>query len=55
MNKLMPKNREQAFAFQIADDVKLLLRLSTIQKEDNSAYKKQIERIKTMINLYENP
>src|SRR5688572_5481401 len=55
MERLNPKNREQAFAFQFEDDVKLLKSLSSVQGTDNTAFKQALITLKSHISVYEDP
>lgn len=50
MSKYEPKNREEAFAYQIEDDIKLLHSLSMLN--DTASYEKQLQTIEQRIASY---
>lgn len=50
MSKLEPKNREEAFVYQLEDDIKLLYSLSMIN--DVVSYENQLKVIETRISTY---
>ncbi len=50
MSKSEPRNREEAFAFQIEDDVRVLRACAINSKE---SFVKALDRIKKRISVYE--
>lgn len=50
MSKLDPKNREEAFFYQLEDMVKPLKAFATL--EDSNAFKQQLYIIEDMMNVY---
>jgi len=50
MSKLVPKNREEAFAYQFQGDVKMLLALSKFRKKE---FKRRLDLLKIHISTYE--
>jgi hypothetical protein len=51
MSKHLPKTREQAFAYQFEDDVKILHSMSLISKE---GFKKHLAILQAHIDAYNN-
>ena len=50
MSKLEPRNREEAFGYQMQDDVKLLISLGALN--DKESYRKQLKTIELRIATY---
>jgi hypothetical protein len=51
MSKLLPNTREEAFAYQFQDDVKILYSMSLLNKE---AFKKHLGILQAHIDAYNN-
>ena len=50
MSKLEPRNREEAFGYQMQDDVKLLISLGALN--DKASYRKQLKVLEMRIATY---
>jgi hypothetical protein len=51
MSKLLPNTREEAFAYQFEDDVKMLKSMSNLSKE---GFKKYLALLQSHIDAYNN-
>lgn len=54
MSRLDPLTREQAFAYQFEDDVKLLRSISLTSRDNKTAFEKQLAVLQAHIDAYNN-